>query len=105
MIHHKDYTGGPIKLTPKEIQRGEEDWTIVVRPQPNGTKMVTAVQVSTGKIFGSRVSIVDDDSDIPEAVKQELRMLSKMGMGGNLADASRFREASLSLDDYVRLLS
>lgn len=87
------YKGRPLRLTPKEIARGDEGWTIVVRPQSSGKIMVAAINVETGMPFGRKVPFVDDRSEIQEAAQQELRMLSKMGMGGNMADASRMRLA------------
>lgn len=94
------YKGRPIRLTPKELARADEGWTIVVRPQASGKIMVAAVNVETGMPFGPKVPFVDDQSEIQEAARQILRMLSKMGMGGNMADASRMRLASVGMDIY-----
>lgn len=98
MIKWKPYLGTKaIRLSPKEIRRADPEVgiTIVVRPQPDGTWMVTPVKIDNGMGepwgFGN-VAFVDDRSDIQTAVYMQLRMLDKMGgSGGGLADASRHR--------------
>lgn len=90
-IRWKEYFGRPIQVTDKERSRADKGWTIVVRPQPSGLIMVAAINVKTGKPLGPKVPFVNDRSEIQEAAQQELRMLSKMGLGGEMADASRFR--------------
>jgi len=91
MLHHKDYNGGTIQLTPKEIARADEGYTVVVRPQPDGTQMVSAVAVATGKPVWPKVIYVDDPSEIRLAVHDMLRMMNKTGFPGGMADRSRDR--------------
>jgi len=83
----------PINLTQKEIQRACDGLTVVVRLQAStNLYMVAAVNVQTGlPVF--KPSMVSK-SEIHKAVRTELRMASKCGMGGSMADASRFREVS-----------
>ena len=89
-VQYQTYRGTAIRLTPKELARADEGWTIVRRPQPNGLWMVAAIDVKTGLPFGAKVPIVGKE-DTKEAVRQELRMLNKMGLGGDMAAASRHR--------------
>lgn len=90
-IKWRPYRGGSIRLTAKERSRADGGWTIVVRPQKDGTWMVAAISLDTGKPFGDKVPYVSDRENIQQAARQELRMLSKMSMGGDMADASRMR--------------
>ncbi|MFA6235564.1 MAG: hypothetical protein WC824_15450, partial [Bacteroidota bacterium] len=53
MVKHMEYHGGPIRLTPKEIERESSGVTIIVRPQAEGGFLVAPVQVSTGRVFGA----------------------------------------------------
>ncbi len=94
------YKGRPLRLTSKELGRAGEGWAIVVRPQASGTIMVAAINVDTGLPFGPKVPFVDDRSEIQDAARMELRMLSKMGLGGSMADASRMRLASVGVDIF-----
>lgn len=93
MIRWKTYDGEPLHLTEKEISRADAGWTIVVRPQPDGTWMVAAVHVDTRLPFMRRVPFVDARDEISRAVQQELRYLDKMGgMGGDMSSSSRMRQ-------------
>jgi len=91
MIQYRDYHGGRVHLTPKEVARSEDGWTIVVRTQPDLSWMVAAINLETGLPFGQRVPFVDSKMEIHKAVQMELRYLAKMGMGGDMASSSRYR--------------
>jgi hypothetical protein len=87
--------GKRIQLTPKEIALGDDGWTIVVRPQAGSGYMVAAVHIETGEING-RPDFVEKKSEIARAVADQVRWLSKMGVGGAMADASRTRNFRVS---------
>jgi hypothetical protein len=92
-----DRTAKTIRLTPKEIQRADSGYTVVVRPQADGGYMVAAVKVEgqNGLELGrSMTRFVDDQGQIPEAVKDVVRWMDKMGIPGDMGGASRERVAS-----------
>lgn len=92
-----DRTAKAIRLTPKEIQRADSGYTVVVRPQADGGYMVAAVKVEgqNGLELGrSMTRFVDDQGQIPEAVKDVVRWMDKMGIPGDMGGASRERVAS-----------
>ena len=90
MVRSIPYTGRPIRLSPKEISRADGDWTVVVRPHPQGW-MVGVFSVKEGLPFLGSVSLVEERSEISHAAYNELRMLSKLGLKVPMADASRHR--------------
>lgn len=81
----------PIKLSAKEIGRASEDGiTVVVRRQARtGLYMVVVVRVSVGMPIFKPQFVRSED--ISKTVREEVRFLSKMSMGGQMADASRSR--------------
>lgn len=86
----------PIRLTRKEIVRADGNITMVVRPQAAGGFMVGAFRLDGTAVF-PRVWVAEDKEEIPVAIKDENRWLSKLGYGlGSgwmMWDASRSRFA------------
>lgn len=99
-VQWKPYTGRPLQLSTKEIQRADEQWTVTVRPQPNGKWMVAVVRVEGAKGYPwGPVAYVSDQKDISEITQQQLRMVSKMSQGGNMADSSRLRHKARDIEE------
>ena len=91
-----------LRLTPKEVERGEGGVTVVVRPQEDGGYWVAAVDLKTRKPLGKAFeSFVDSKSDVPSAVKEVVRWLSKMGIGDGMAESSRNRRANSGVWDSM----
>ena len=94
-----------VRLTPKEVSRADNGYTVVVRPQDKGGYMVAVVKVDgqVGQPMGRAFTqYVDDKSEIASATKEVVRMLSKLGYPGDMGDATRDRwkshHASYSYD-------
>lgn len=79
-----------ITLTQKEIDRASEDWTIIRRKQADGKYWVAAVHVPTGAVH-LKGETVDTKEEVPKAIQQVNRWLSKMSQGGKAADRGRHR--------------
>lgn len=79
-----------INLTPKEIGRADEGWTVVRRRQSDGKIWVAAVNVESGHVHGKGV-MVDSVEEVSDAVREVNRWLSKMSQGGHAADRGRIR--------------
>lgn len=79
-----------IVLTQKEIDRADEDWTIIRRKQADGGYWVAAVHVPTGTVH-LRGEFVDTKEEVPKAIQRVNRWLSKMSAGGKAADRGRMR--------------
>lgn len=93
-LQWRPYTGRPLVLTPKEVQRSDGGWAVVTRPQPDGKWMVAVVRVQGGNKgypWGS-VVYVSEKKFIEKAIGEQLRILNKLGLGGDMADASRSRK-------------
>ncbi len=96
----RPYNGRPLQLSAKELQWADEQWTVVVRPQPNGKWMVAVVRVEGAKGYPwGPVAYVSDQKDISEITQQQLRMVSKMSQGGNMADSSRLRRKAGDIEE------
>jgi hypothetical protein len=84
----------PISLTAKEIARADHDLTVVVRKQANGRILVAAVRIVNGQgLFLGRTysNVVDKKYEVPAAVKDVVRWLSKMGYPSEMSLKSRHR--------------
>lgn len=93
-----------IRLTGKEIDRSDQGYTIVVRPQARGY-LVAAVKIEgqSGLLLdhpseppGRRRSrtftrYVETQSQIPAAARDIARWLDKMGYPGDMGGAARLR--------------
>lgn len=79
-----------IVLTQKEIDRADEDWTIIRRKQADGRYWVAAVHVPTGTVH-LRGEFVETKEEVPKAIQRVNRWLSKMSAGGKAADRGRMR--------------
>ncbi len=91
-LKHRQYSGGSIRLTPKELGRADGRWTVVVRPQAGGGWMVAVVNIENGLPMNQRVVYVDDREEVRVAIHDQLRMLDKMGgTPGHLSDRARMR--------------
>jgi hypothetical protein len=91
VIKHKDYEGYPISLTAKELNRSSDGWVVISRPHKDGL-MIAAVSLETGMPWGGKIKIAQTAGDIEIARQDALRDLSKMGLGGRMADSGRFRK-------------
>lgn len=83
-----------VNLTKKEIGRAEHGRTVIVRAQASGGYLVAVVKVcgSIGQSMGRTfTALVEDKSDIPRAVRDVVRWLSKIGYDSNMSLASRHR--------------
>lgn len=83
-----------VRLTPKEVARADSGYTVVVRPQSGKGFMVAVVKVDgqEGELLDRPFTrYVDDQSQVAAAAKDVVRMLSKMGVPGDMGDATRER--------------
>ena len=85
----------PFRLTKSEIDRAEVGYnsnlkyTIVRRPQPDGTILVAAVNVDTG--LAQEAEVAENKEDVRRAFYVVNRQLDKMGRGGKMSHKSRHR--------------
>lgn len=92
----------PFQLTPKEkaraVQAINDQWyTIVVRPQPDDTFLVAAVDANSGRVVGLAPIIAGGKWEIPRAIKEVNRDLDKFtSLANKVTDLSRSRRASMS---------
>jgi hypothetical protein len=77
-----------IKLRQSEIDRACEGYTIITRPQSGGGVMVATVWVETKKIVFSEIV---RNGEIQTEIRQQLRMLDKLGGCWPMANKSRHR--------------
>ena len=77
-----------IKLRQSEIDRACNGWTVVVRPQSGDGVMVSTVNVNDGTVWTS--SIVKN-GEVQSEIRQQLRMMDKLGFDIPMADKSRHR--------------
>jgi hypothetical protein len=85
----------PFKLNQKELDRAEVgyggiEYTIVRRPQADGTYLVAAINVHTG--IALEAEVAETKEDVKRAVREVNRWSDKMGWGGKMSDKSRFRK-------------
>lgn len=90
MIKYKAYEGWPISLTAKELNRSSDGWVVISRPHRDGL-FIAAVSLETGMPWGGKIKIAQTVGDVEIARQEALRDLSKMGLGGAMADAGRHR--------------
>ena len=93
MIRHKHTPfAKQFHLTDKERQRAsEDDMTVIVRPQSDGTWQVFAVSVETCLPTPYSYT-VDYQSELPEATQLMCRDLDKfLGRGGKMSSSGRTR--------------
>lgn len=83
--------GRPLRVTAREKARADDGLTIVVRPQPDRTRLVVLVDVGTGEAVPGYAMFAEDRAEISSVVAYILRWRSKMGAAG-MADASRHRQ-------------
>lgn len=108
MIHERKYDwprlSKPFSVTPKEVDRAEENVTIIVRPQAAGTHGVFAVDVSNGRPIGIWYE-VDEKGEIPRAVSSLQRDLDKFyGRGGQMSDRGRHRQKASAVERFESAL-
>lgn len=87
-----------ISLSQKEINRADNDWTIIRRKQPAGSYWVVAVNVVSG-LPHDRGYIVKTKEEVSGAVEQVNRWLSKMSLGGKAAHRGRMRRHEQARQD------
>lgn len=83
-----------IRPNPKEIARSDSagadvDYTVVSRPQSDGTILVAIVTVPDGQVMS--YEIAESKMEVGYKTKQLLRTLHKLGLGGDMAESSRHR--------------
>ena len=89
-------------LTDKEKSRSEVvkdldgkelfKYTVIKRKQDNGKILVALINVETGlPLKNFNVQYVNDDVEARKSIKEMLRMLDKLGIGGKMASFSRGR--------------
>ena len=88
----------PFTLTAKEVARATlayhgKRYTIVSRPQADGTYFVGAVWVESGYPVDCCACVKVPKSDIQAAVKDANRWMDKLAMGGEMSSESRHRDA------------
>ena len=88
-----------VRLTPKEITRASDGYTIVVRPQSDGGYWVSAVKIegTSGRPLGAAFEeVAESKGGVSAAVKEVARWMDKMGIPGQMGAASRGRLAAVS---------
>jgi len=78
-----------IRPNAKEIARSDGDYTVVSRPQSDGTILVAAVTVPDGQVIS--YDIAESKMEVGYKIKQLLRNLHKLALGGGMAESSRHR--------------
>lgn len=76
-----------MKLRQSEINRACNGWTVVVRPNKGGV-MVAIVNTESGMIWSQSVV---KNGEIQSEIRQQLRMMDKLGFDIPMADRSRHR--------------
>jgi len=85
----------PIRLTAKDLRRVERDdqgrkWTVVSRPQPNGSYLVALVLAPSGK--AQSCLLARDKASVARTVIEVLRWRSKLSLQPwYMSDSSRHR--------------
>ena len=79
-----------IKLRQSEIDRACNGWTVVVRPQSGGGVMVSTVNIEDGRVWADAGTIVKN-GEVQSEIRQQLRMLDKLGFDIPMANKSRHR--------------
>jgi hypothetical protein len=77
-----------IRLRQSEIDRADNGWTVVVRPQSGGGVMVATIHIPSNKTW--EISIVKN-GEVQTEIRLQLRMMHKCGWDLNMADRSRHR--------------
>ena len=95
VVERAIYSDKRIRLSVKEIERadksysGEMRYTIIRRPQPNGTFLVAAVNIENRKVITAEVARCMEDCR--KAVTEVNRWMDKALDGGPMSHKSRRR--------------
>jgi hypothetical protein len=83
----------PVRLTQKELQRASGRYTLIVRPQTDGSMLVAPVIIEDGHgiILETYAEVTDRSRTVAATVAEVMRWMDKMGFPCPMAEASRHR--------------